>query len=134
METTSASFLGSGYPSSRRSSGGTRTKIAATAAKESWKPGSRRLYGFHASSTAAPSRRKYQRSRGREASHASEASAPATPALTTDGCQPTASTYAPTVPSAAVSPTQRGNPSIQASRIVPITTYATFWPDTASKW
>ena len=37
-------------------------KIAATAANESWKPGSRSVYGFHASKTAAPTRKKYQRS------------------------------------------------------------------------
>ena len=66
--------------------------MAATAANESWNPGSSRLYGFHASNTAAPTSRKYQRSRGREASQASEARPPATPARTTEGCQPTART------------------------------------------
>ena len=40
----------------------------------------------------AATSRKYQRSRGREASQASEASAPAIPARTTDGWSPTAST------------------------------------------
>ena len=97
-------------------------KIAATALNESWKPGSRRLYGFHASRTTAPTSRKYQRSRGREASHASEARPPATPALITDGCQPTVSTYPATVARAASSPTRRGSPSVQTSRIVPAMT------------
>jgi hypothetical protein len=66
--------------------------MAATAANESWKPGSSSEYGFQPSSTTAPASRKYQRSLGRAASQASEASAPATPARTTEGCQPTAST------------------------------------------
>src|SRR3712207_8733430 len=49
--TTAASRAGSGYPSSSRSSHGTATKIAATAAKESWNPGDRkstRLNSSHA--------------------------------------------------------------------------------------
>ena len=71
---------------------GTSVKIAATAANESWKPGSSRLYGLQASSTSAPSSRNHQRSRSRAQIHASDASAPATPARTTDGCAPTAST------------------------------------------
>ena len=86
---------------------GTATKIAATAANESWKPGSRSDVGIHASSTSAPTARKCQRSRGREASHASDASAPATPARATDGCQPTASTYAAITPSVASSRSAR---------------------------
>src|SRR5687767_3953825 len=91
-ETIAASFAGSGYPSGRRSIRGTGRKIAATAAKESWKPGSSRLYGFQPRRTATPTRRKYQRSLGREASQASDARPPATPARTTDDCQPTART------------------------------------------
>src|ERR671925_217290 len=90
--TTSASDFGTGYPASPRSSRGTATKIAATAANESWKPASSSEYGFQASRIAAPRRRKYQRSLGLAASHASEASAPAMPARTTEGCHPTAST------------------------------------------
>src|SRR5215211_1177229 len=37
---TSASFVGTGYPSRRRPSAGTATKMAATAENDSWKPGS----------------------------------------------------------------------------------------------
>ena len=89
---TSRAAAGTGYPSSHRCIRGTTTKIAPTAANESWKPGSSRLAGVQASRTAAPRARKCHRSRGRETSQASEASAPATPARTTDGCQPTART------------------------------------------
>jgi hypothetical protein len=67
-------------------------KIAATAVNESWKPGSSRLYGFQPRRTAAPRRRKYHRSRGRATSQASDVRTPATPARTTDGCHPTATT------------------------------------------
>ena len=66
-------------------------KIAATAANESWKPGSSSERGVHASSTTAPTAIVCQRSLGRESSHASEARQPATAARTTEGCQPTAS-------------------------------------------
>ena len=59
---------------------GRATKIAATAANESWKPGSSTAVGIHARSTSAPTARKCQRSRGRAVSQASDASAPATPA------------------------------------------------------
>ena len=88
----SRSQAGIGYPSSASRSLGSSRKIAPTAAKESWKPGSYREAGVQASSTAAPRARKCHLSRGRASSHASEASPPATPARTTDGCQPTAST------------------------------------------
>src|SRR5450759_4666196 len=84
--------LDSGDLSSRRSSGLTVTKMAMTAANESWKPGSKSERGFQTSNVRAPSSRKYQRSRGRAANQASEASDPATAALTTDGCKPTTST------------------------------------------
>ena len=83
-------------PDSRRAAlrtRGTATKIAATAANESWKPGSSSAVGIHAMSTSAPTARKCQRSLGRAASQARDASPPATPARTTDGCQPTARTY-----------------------------------------
>ena len=109
-------------------------KIAATAANESWKPGSSRLYGFQPSSKAAPSNRKYQRSRGRDASHASDASAPATPARTTDGCQPTAMTYAPIAASAPTSAASREMPSSHAASRTPPATNATFCPETANRW
>ena len=66
-------------------------KIAATAANESWKPGSSSDRGVQASSTTAPIAIVCQRSLGRESSHASEARQPATAARTTDGCHPTAS-------------------------------------------
>ena len=90
--TVTAAERGSGYPSSTRTRRGTSTKIAATAANESWKPGSSSEYGFQTRSTSAPSSSMYQRSRGRASSQASEAIAPATPARTTEGCQPTART------------------------------------------
>src|SRR4029453_3223390 len=92
--TTPASLAGTGNPSSRPRSGGTSTKIAATAAKESWKPGSSSVYGFHARRTRAPRRKKCQRSTGRAASQARETSAPDTPARMTEGCAPTARTQA----------------------------------------
>ena len=66
-------------------------KIAATAANESWNPGSSSERGVHASSTTAPIAIVCQRSLGRDSSHASDARQPATAARTTDGCQPTAS-------------------------------------------
>ena len=66
-------------------------KIAATAANESWNPGSSSDRGVQASSTTAPIAIACQRSLGRESSHATEARQPATAARTTDGCQPTAS-------------------------------------------
>ena len=69
-------------------------KIAATAANESWKPASKTRYGFQASSAIAPSSSAYHASRSLPTIHASDASAPAIPARTTDGCAPTASTYA----------------------------------------
>src|SRR5436189_69162 len=86
--TTSASECGTGYPANVCWRRGTTTKIAATAAKESWNPASSSEYGLHASRSAAPRSRKYQRSLGLDASQASEARTPATPARTTDGCQP----------------------------------------------
>ena len=81
--------------------------MPATATNESWNPGSSSDAGVQTSSTSAPSARKCQRSRGLATSHASEASTPATPARTTDGCQPTASTY---VDDRARSPAARGRP------------------------
>ena len=61
-------------------------KIAATAANDSWNPASKTRYGFHARSAIAPSSSAYQASRSLPAIHASEASEPAIPARTTDGC------------------------------------------------
>src|SRR5205823_9677803 len=90
----SASHLGNGYPSSHRRRRGTSTKIASTATNDSSKPASNSVYGFQASSAAPPTSRKCQRSVIRALSHASEPSTPAIPARTTDGCGPTASTYA----------------------------------------
>src|SRR5580765_6916877 len=108
-------------------------KIAATAANESWKPGSNKVYGFHASRTSAPRSQKCQRSAGRAASQASETSAPDTPARRTDGCAPTASTYAAIAVSAPICPSQRGMPSSHASASAPPATNTTFWPETASR-
>ena len=90
-------------------------KIAATAANESWKPASKTRYGFHASSTIAPTSSAYHASRSRPAIHASEASEPAIPARTTDGCAPTARTYAAIPASAPSSPIQRLMPASHAS-------------------
>jgi len=72
-------------------------------------------------------------SRGLATSQASEASAPATPARTTDGCQPTASTYSPIPPSVASSRTTRGSRNSQPSPKIPIARKATFCPETASR-
>ena len=83
---------GSGTGSRRRAIRGTIVKIAATAANESWKPGSKRLYGFQPSSATAATSRAYHASRSLPLSQASEARDPATPARITDGCGPTAST------------------------------------------
>ena len=88
IPTTSTSQEGMGYPSCHRWRRGIVTKIAATAANESWKPGSRSDRGVQASSTTAPIAIVCQRSLGRESSHASDARQPATAARTTDGCQP----------------------------------------------
>jgi hypothetical protein len=132
--TTSASGRGIGYPSSNRSRRGAPTKIATTAAKDSWNPGSRREYGFHASSTTAPASRKYHRSRGRAVSQANDTSEPATLARTTDGCQPTASTYAAIARSTATSAASRGTPTIHAMPSSPPAMNATFWPLTARRW
>src|SRR5215211_689217 len=107
--------------------------MAATAANDSWKPGSNSVYGFHARSTSAPSRKKCQRSTGRAASHASETRAPETPARMTDGCAPTASTYVAMAPRAPTSPSQRGMPSSHASASAPPATSTTFCPETASR-
>ena len=67
------------------------TRIAATAANESWNPGSSTVGGRHASSIRAPSAIACQPSVRRDASTATHATAPATVALATDGSQPTAS-------------------------------------------
>ena len=79
-----------GYASGTPDRRGTTTKIAATAANESWKPGSSADRGIHASRISAPTARACQRSRGRATIQAREARTPATAARTTDGCQPTA--------------------------------------------
>ena len=79
--------------------------------------------------------RKCQRSRGRAASQASDASAPATPARTTDGCQPTASTYAAITPSVASSRSDSRKPEAASrARRCPPARNATFCPETASRW
>ena len=74
---------------------GTATKIAATAANESWKPGSSSDVGRPREQDERAEREEVpavarSRARARRATRAP----PATPARTTDGCQPTASTYA----------------------------------------
>src|SRR5439155_2275514 len=97
-----ASPWDTGYPSSARTTRGVTTKIAATAANESWKPASNSAYGFQPRSTAAPTSSACQRSRSRPASQASDPRPAASAARTTDGCRPTASAYAATVSSAAV--------------------------------
>ena len=112
---------------------GSTRKIAATAAKDSWKPGSSADRGIHARSTSAPTASACQRSRGRATIHASDASVPATAARTTDGCQPTASAYERTTRIASASPTSRPSPTMRAAITTPTATMATFWPDTASR-
>src|SRR5215216_1549869 len=77
IATTGRSARGSGYPSRRRMIGGATVKIAATAANDSWKPGSKTRYGFHARSATAPSRRTYHASRSLPVNHATDATAPA---------------------------------------------------------
>ncbi len=56
------------------------------------------------------------------------------PARITDGCGPTASTYAPIDPSAASSAPSRETPSRSASATVPPATMITLPPLTASRW
>ncbi len=77
---------------------------------------------------------KCQRSRGLDASHASDARPPATAARTTDGCQPTASVYAAIDVSATISAASRGMPNSQARPSTPATMNATFCPLTAKRW
>ena len=125
---------GSGEPASRTRVRGTAAKIAATAANESWNPGSKIDVGIQASRTSAPRARKCQRSRGLATSQASEASAPATAARATEGCQPTASTYAPMPPSVRSSRTTRRSRSSQPRPRKPAAMNATFCPETASRW
>src|SRR5947208_6068792 len=119
---------GIGYPTRARCRGGTSTKIAVTATNDSWKPASNSVYGFHASNASAPSSRKCQRSAIRAVSHASETSAPAIPARITEGCGPTARTYAAIPASAQSSPIHRESPTSQARPTAPSATSATFWP------
>ena len=92
IATAPRSQPGSGYPSSHSAKRGATRKIASTAANDSWKPGSRALYGLHASRTIAVTSRAWRASRCRPVSQASDPSAPAIPARSTDGCGPTAST------------------------------------------
>ena len=119
MPTTSTTFPGTGYPSCHRRRRGIVRKIAATAANESWNPGSRSDRGVQASSTTAPIAIVCQRSLGRESSHATEARQPATAARTTDGCQPTARAYARIATIASVWPTVRPSPATYASPSTP---------------
>ena len=81
-----------GRPSSASRNRGAIRMIAATAANDSWKPGSSRLYGFTQSSTASPAAYRCHGSDGRDSSQAADASTPATPARTTDGDGPTSPT------------------------------------------
>ena len=98
---------------------GSTRKIAATAANDSWKPGSSADRGIQARSTSAPTASACQRSRGRATIHASDASVPATAARTTDGCQPTASAYERTTRIASASPTSRPSPTMRAAITTP---------------
>ena len=72
---------------------GTATKIAATAANDSWNPGSRSRRGHPGEQHERSDREEVPAVARAAASQASDASAPATPARATDGCQPTARTY-----------------------------------------
>ena len=89
-----------GYPSSARVSGPPSTKIATTAANDSWNPASNSVYGFQASNTIAAKSSTCHASFDLPSSHAIDTAEPATAARTTDGCGPTASTYAPIAASA----------------------------------
>ena len=102
---------GADSPRAAARAAGRATKIAATAANDNWKPASRSVYGFQASSTNAASSRKCQRSRCRAVSHASEPSAPTTPARTTDGCAPDGEDVAGDAGERAELPNSRGTPS-----------------------
>ncbi len=115
IATGARSREGSGYPSSTRWKRGTSRKIESTAANDSWKPGSSAFEGFQARSTIAATSSEYQRSRSRPLSHAMDASDPATPARITDGCGPTASTYAAIAASTASSALSREIPTSQAN-------------------
>src|SRR5215211_6126870 len=106
--------------------GGATVKIAATAANESWKPGSKTRYGFHARSATAPSSRTYHASRSLPVNHANEATAPAIAARTTDGCGPTATTYAAIAPRTPISAIQREIPISHASARTAPATKTTF--------
>ena len=130
---TSKGLRGTGYASGIPATRGSATKIAATAAKDSWKPGSSPELGIQARSTSAPTASACQRSRGRATIHASDASTPATAARTTDGCQPTASAYASTTAIAIPSPARRPMPTTRATVTTPIAVIAMFCPETASK-
>src|SRR5262245_52871573 len=61
---TSHTPLGTGYASGTPLVRGRVTKIAATAANDSWKPGSSADEGIQASRTSAPTASACQRSRG----------------------------------------------------------------------
>ncbi len=94
----------------RRIRGATR-KIDSTAANESWNPASSTRYGFQASRPAAARSSACHASRCRPKSHASEPRTPTIPARITDGCGPTASTYAPIAAIAPASAHRRDTPS-----------------------
>ncbi len=124
---------GTGYASGTPETRGSTRKIAATAANESWKPGSSAEEGSQQRSTSAPTASACQRSRGRATIQASDASTPATAARTTDGCQPTASAYDSTTTIATASPTSRPTPTIRARVTTPTAVIAMFCPDTANR-
>ena len=94
----------------------------------------RALYGFHASSAQAATSSRCHASRSRPASQATDTAAPAIAARITDGCGPTASTYAPIAASAPTWPHTRPMPSATASASTPPASSTTFWPETASRW
>jgi hypothetical protein len=90
--TGSRSRAGNGTPSSQPRSRGASNASAATAANDSCAPTSSTVHGFQPTSSRAAHANGCQTSCGREASHASATSTPATPARSTDGDGPTTAT------------------------------------------
>ena len=91
------------------------TVIAVTAAKLSCQPGSSRAAGSSASVTAAASSSACQRAAGRDASVATTAAAPITPARWIDAPEPATGTYRAISARTAVSRSLRPSPSHDAA-------------------
>ena len=117
IATGARSREGSGYPSSTRWKRGTSRKIESTAANDSWKPGSSAFVGIpREKHDRRDEQRRTSAHARRPLSHARDASDPATPARITDGCGPTASTYAAIAASTASSALSREMPNEPGER------------------